>query len=128
SLLAFLPTGRIIYAAGVPVQPAFSGQVVLDGPLQLTLTLTPPVTSPGSTLNIDLLLLNQENRAASPEVVLTLPTNLSLNATRLPAGVTFNYQNNSLSWLPILSSAGETRQLTLPVQVSAADLTRPETH
>lgn len=106
-------------------EPTLSGYAVIEGPVKLEISVSPPVVSPGDEITLDIVATNQDGSPADPEITLALPTGLSFVEKRFPAGTTYNYQANTLTWLPILP-AGESQTLTLPYTVSVADLTQPE--
>jgi uncharacterized protein YkwD/PKD repeat protein len=98
---------------------------IVAGPLQLDMSVTPPVTRPGSTLTVSLTMSNRSSETAVPEIILTLPDGISLDRRVLPSATTLNMQTNSLSWQPVLSSE-EVRELHLDLQADVADFSRPE--
>lgn len=97
----------------------------IDGPLHLSLTVSPPISTPRDTVTLTLVLSNPQAEAATPELSLHLPASLAPRGQRFPASTTFNYRENALNWLPILP-AGESATLTLPFAAAVADLTQPE--
>jgi uncharacterized protein YkwD/chitodextrinase len=104
---------------------AYSGVAQIDGPLQLDLTLSPPVSAPGDTLELALRLRNRSAAPLTPTVTVQLPPGLRPRVVDLPRGVTLNVQTNALQWLPLLP-AGGAQALTLPLRVETADLLHPE--
>ena len=121
----FFPSWDTV-AAGSSVDVAFSGGAVLDGPVQVEVTVTPPVTTPGNSISLHIRLTNNEPVAISPSVLLSLPSNLTYSDSSLPAGVTYNYAGNTLTWQPILVSQDAIADIRLSLNVGAADLTSPE--
>ena len=83
-----------------------------------------PVAAWPDTVTLDVTLVNRQVQAAAPEVFLRIPPSLSPQAERLPAGTTFNFLDNSLSWMPVLPANG-TATLQLTFVASVADLLQP---
>lgn len=107
---------RLLFAATNPVTA---------GPLQLDMTLTPPVTQPGTSLTIALTVTNHSAETAVPDITVALPEGISLDRRALPSATTLNLQTNSISWQPVLSSQA-VRELLLNVQADVADFSQPE--
>jgi PKD repeat protein len=105
---------------------SFSGQAHIDGPLQLDLTVSPPVGTPGDTLVLTVKLRNSAMVTAVPQVLLQLPPGVQPDPTRFPAGMTANLQTNALNWLPVLPANGGEQQMEIAVRVETADVTQPE--
>ena len=124
SLLGLIVLGRPAPVAAAQ-EAAGAGQAVITGSLELAITLSPPVAAPRDTLTLELALTNRQERAATPEIEVSLPANLSFSQGQAPAGTTFDYQDNSFLWLPV-AAAGGTQRLQLPLTAAVADLTRPE--
>ena len=96
-----------------------------SGPLALEVTIDPPVGLPGQTLQLHARVSNQGIQAFSPSIVLRLPRGLLADVYALPAGATFNLQENRIDWLPILA-AGSVVEFTLDLTVQTADVLAPE--
>lgn len=124
SLLSFV-TARGLVMAAPTEQPTFSGFAEINGPLHLSITISPPVSSPRDAVTVEVVVTNRLAYDAAPEIVLTLPSALSSNMARYPSGTTYNLHENALSWQPIVTAGGEDT-LSLDFEVSVADLTRPE--
>jgi uncharacterized protein YkwD/PKD repeat protein len=121
SMLAFL------FASGALAAPAppLSRHVAINGPVELTLTVTPSVARPRDTVTLQIGLVNRQAQATAPEILVLLPAGLSPRGGRLPAGTTFNFQENSLSWMPVLAADGGTASFQLEFVASVADLQQP---
>lgn len=96
-----------------------------EGPLQLQLAVHPAALSPGDVLTLDLSLINSTAATATPSVSVALPTGLTVDVMKLPAGSAFNLPTNSLVWQPLVPAAGGVAKLTLPFSLTVADLTEP---
>lgn len=105
---------------------SFSGYAQIDSPIQLELLLSPTVSSPGETLQLDIRLTNQTPDMAAPEVELQLPGIIALDAATLPAGTSINLQTNGLNWLPIVTADGGVRELSIPLRVESAVVDEPQ--
>jgi len=124
SLLAITMWGPLVAARGL-MQPAAAASVEIEGPLHLTLDVSPAVSTPRDTITLTLVLTNRRATAANPRLALHLPTSLTHRGRRFPASTTFNYQENVLNWLPLVPP-GESASLTVPFAAAVADLTHPE--
>lgn len=122
----FLATGTPTSASPLPFQDDYGHFSQNLGPLQLEMTVSPPVARPRDTIILDLMLTSRVNQAIAPDVEITLPTALSNVMQRYPAGTAFDYQSNTLSWQPVLAQNEDTEQLSLEYRVSVADLSHPE--
>jgi PKD repeat protein len=100
--------------------------MTFSGPVELDLTIDPPTAAPGQILNLQVSARNQTQATLTPSVTIQFPTQLRLQTNVLPAGATLNFQNNSLTWQPVLAANGGTQQFALPVRVETADVTNPE--
>lgn len=96
-----------------------------SGPLNLVMSVTPQVTQPGETINLELLLTSGRSDPALPEIRLTIPNKLSFAPEDLPSGASFNIQTNSINWQPLVPAGGSSRAL-IPLSVDVADLQQPE--
>ena len=105
---------------------SYTGSASLSGPIQLDLTVSPPIGSPRDTLQLHVRLANSTSSFVSPQVLIQLPTTLRMDSSQLPTGVTSNVAANSIQWLPVVPASGGVRELSLPLKVSSADLARPE--
>ncbi|MDT8305410.1 MAG: PKD domain-containing protein [Anaerolineae bacterium] len=123
SLLSFLLGGGFIYAT--PSHPALSSQTTISGPLELSLSVTPAVARPRDPVSVEMVLANHQGHVATPELVLHLPAALSPRGSHLPGGTVFNFQENTLSWLPVVPANGGTVRLELAFVASVADLNQP---
>lgn len=111
-------------AAFDPKAP-YTGQATIDGPLQLELTITPPIASPGDSISMSVRLRNQTIVSASPELIIKLPPGLRSENARIPAGMTMNLQTNELVWLPLLPANGGEQQVEIALRVESADIIQP---
>ncbi|HSM58520.1 MAG TPA: PKD domain-containing protein [Candidatus Sulfomarinibacteraceae bacterium] len=125
SSLLSLVTLRGLVAAAPAEQPTFSGFAEIDGPLHLSITISPPVSSPRDTVTVEVVATNRLQQDAAPEIVLSLPSAISSNMARYPSGTTYNLHDNTLSWQPVIS-AGSENTLSLSFDVSVANVTQPE--
>jgi uncharacterized protein YkwD/PKD repeat protein len=105
---------------------SYTGVAQIAGPLQLDLSVSPPIGTPRDTLRLTAVLTNHQSLFASPTITLKLPSVLRAELSDLPAGATMNLATNSLQWLPVVPPNGERRELVLDLKVSSADLTHPE--
>lgn len=104
----------------------YTGSAQINGPVQLDVTVTPPVSSPGTALSLRLRLVNHSQVTSTPTIQLDLPSGLNLVTRSLPAGMTLNLQTNALNWLPVLLANGGAQDMTLQLRVDTADITQPE--
>ena len=112
-------------ALGVALSTFGSAQIA--GPLQFDLSVSPPVGTPGDSLELTVQLTNRSFVTSTPELLLQLPDEVRLAShAGLPAGVTANVQANTLNWLPILPANGGKQQFSLQLRVETADVTQPE--
>ncbi len=104
----------------------YSGYARADsGPLALEVNVDPPVGLPGQALRLNARVSNQGIQALSPSIVLRLPRGVSADVYALPAGATFNLQENRIDWLPVVG-AGEAVEFTIELTVRTADVVAPE--
>jgi uncharacterized protein YkwD len=108
------------------IAAAYTGTASIEGPISLDFVVSPPIGSPRDTLQLQLRVTNNTVSIVSPQVQIQLPGTLHADPGQMPTGVTTNIANNSISWLPIVPSSGESREMTLPLTVNSADLTNPE--
>ncbi len=99
--------------------------VVESGPLTLEVVLDPPVARPGDTVRLSVRVSNRGGGALSPSVLLGLPRGLSADVYALPAGATFNLQDNRIDWMPLVAG-GQTAEFALDIVVQTADVLVPE--
>lgn len=123
SLLTFLLGGGIMYAA--PSLPALSSHTTITGPLELSLTLTPAVARPRDPVTLEIVLTNHQAHVATPELVLHLPAALSPRDNHLPSGTVLNFQENSVSWLPVIPGDSATARIEFAFVANVADLSQP---
>lgn len=110
----------------VPMLAAtYTGTAQIDGPLQLSLAVSPPAGAPRDTLQLTLTLRNRTATAVSPDVLIQLPGSLGLDVGRLLHGITLNLQNGTLQWLPVVDAYGA-ETVTVPLRVGTANLQQPE--
>lgn len=93
-------------------------------PLRAELQIFPPVNRPGETVTVQVTVANTDRRAAQVEMRLSLPNNLTLRLSRLPAGAAFNAQERVVIWRPLVP-AGQMLTFSLPLEIGVADLTQP---
>jgi uncharacterized protein YkwD/PKD repeat protein len=104
----------------------YSGYARADsGPLTLEVTVTPPVGLPGDILQVNVRVTNRGVASLSPSAVVNLPRGVAADVFALPAGATFNLQENRIDWLPIVPAGGVV-EFTLDAAVQAADVLTPE--
>lgn len=125
-LLLSLTMGAPTSAATPPFQDDYGHLTQNIGPVQLEVTVSPPVARPRDTIVVDMMLTSRAERAIAPSVEVTLPAALSNMMQRYPAGTAFDYQHNILSWQPVLAENEDAEQLSLEYRVSVADLSQPE--
>ncbi len=105
---------------------SYTGLAYISGPLQLDMVVSPPVGAPRDILQFQLHLTNHSDALASPDIRLRIPSNLQVDTSRLPAGVTLNLSDNSIHWLAVVPGQGSTKEISLPLKVTSADLAHPE--
>ena len=129
-----LSIGGLLLVAGVFLllrQPSssavlYSGVAVVEsGPLTLEVVVDPPVARPGDTLRLTARVSNRGGGALSPSVALRVPRGLGGDVFALPAGATFNLQENRIDWLPVVA-AGQTQAFSFDLVVQTADVLMPE--
>lgn len=103
----------------------YTGQISVSGPVQLGLSFSPPIVTPGQTAVLNISLTNSSTQPAMPTVEVQLPPGLSLDARALPAATSLNLQTGSLIWQPVLPP-NEQRVLNANVRVNMADVTHPQ--
>jgi len=103
----------------------YTGQISLSGPVQLGLSFSPPIVTPGQTAVLNITLTNSDAQPAMPTVEVHLPPGLSLDARALPAATSLNLQTGSLIWQPVVPP-NEERALNANVRVNMADVTHPQ--
>lgn len=123
SLVTFVLGGGVIYAT--PSLPHLSSHGSIIGPIDLTLTLKPAVARPRDPVSLEVVLTNHQASPVSPELLLRLPPSLLPRGDRLPAGTSYNFQSNTLSWMPLLGGGDGTARLQLDFTASVADLLQP---
>lgn len=104
----------------------YTGLAQISGPLQLDLVVSPPVGAPRDLLQLRVILTNGTEALLSPEVDLVLPSNIQVASAKMPPGATLNLRSNSINWLPVIPGHGATKEMTLPLKVTSADLNQPE--
>lgn len=125
SLVLFSTVRGVSYASPVS-QESEVVTAQIAGPLQLDAFLSPAVNKPGDPLTLLLRLTNHDPLPAGPELIIGLPTTLSIQSNLLPAGTFYNYQANTLSWMPIVPAGESIQEITFHLVASVADLTNPE--
>ncbi|MBP6015520.1 MAG: PKD domain-containing protein [Candidatus Promineofilum sp.] len=104
----------------------YSGYARADsGSLSLEVIVNPPVGLPGTQMQMLTRVTNHGPLALTPSIVLRLPRSLSADMYALPAGATFNLQQNHIDWLPVVP-AGSVVEFTLDLVAQTADVTNPE--
>ncbi|MBE2221433.1 MAG: PKD domain-containing protein [Anaerolineae bacterium] len=127
-----LITGSILfaswkYAAANTKQTAvYPGIIYIDGAVELTVVIDPPIGQPGDSLNLRVSTKNRDITTYTPQITIQLPSQLNLPSNILPAGATRNFQTNELTWRPVLSANGGSQQFVLPLRVETIDITNPE--
>ena len=105
---------------------SYTGTAAIAGPVELALSVSPPVGSPRDTLELLVRLTNYTTSFISPQVNVNLPATLRVESNQMPTGVTSNISSNSVQWLPVVPPGSGVREIRLPLKVSSADLTHPE--
>ena len=105
---------------------SYLGLAQISGPLQLDLVISPPVGAPRDILQLQVILTNNSDALASPDLLLRIPSNIQVDTAKLPAGATLNISDNSLHWLAVVPGHGASKEMTLPLKVTSADLAHPE--
>lgn len=104
----------------------YSGYARADsGSLSLEVIVNPPVGTPGTQMQMVTRVTNRGAQGLTPSILLRLPRNLSADIYALPAGATFNLQQNHIDWLPVVP-AGSVVEFTLDMVAQTADVTNPE--
>jgi PKD repeat protein len=124
SLLSFVFGGRLVCA--VSSHPTLSSHTTISGPLELSLDLDPAVAQPRDSVALQITLTNHQAHVATPELDLRLPAALSPRSSHLPAGTVLSYQDNTLSWSPIVGADGGVARLELTLSTSVADTNHPQ--
>jgi PKD repeat protein len=122
--LTTVPPGSVAAVGQLRLLFATRTQVAV-GPLQLDVSVTPPVTRPGTSLSLSLTVTNRSSDTAVPEIIVALPDGISLDRRALPPATSLNLQTNSLSWQPVVGPDG-VRELLLNLQADVADFSHPE--
>lgn len=97
----------------------------VNSPVSLKMWVSPYASQPGDPLWLNLELSSQDANPIAPQIELTIPRNVNLDLTGLPAGVAFNVQTSSLTWQPVIPGQG-TIQLALPLEIPVVDLRLPD--
>jgi len=105
---------------------SYTGTAAIAGPVELALSVSPPVGSPRDTLELLIRVTNYTTSFVSPQVNVNLPATLRVEPNQMPTGVTSNIASNSVQWLPVIPPGSGVREIRLPLKVSSADLTHPE--
>jgi hypothetical protein len=123
ALFILLPA---IFRPAPAAATAYPGALQISGPVQLDLKINPPISAPGSLLELSLTLINLDQMTHMPEISIQLPPNVRLDMARLPAGATANLAANRLDWFPVLSANGGRQQFAMSLRAEAADILDPE--
>ncbi len=105
---------------------SYTGTAAISGPVEMVLSVTPPVGSPRDTLELLVRLTNHTTSFASPQLNVTLPATMRVGSGQMPTGVTSNIASNSVQWLPVIPPDSGVREMRLPLKVGSADLKHPE--
>lgn len=104
----------------------YTGTALVDnGPLSLEVAVSPPVARPGDTVRMTARIANHSAGTLTPSIALHLPRGFSGDVYALPAGATFNLQDNRIEWQPVVA-AGQTLAFELDIIVQTADVLLPE--
>ncbi len=104
----------------------YSGYARADsGSLSLEVIVNPPVGTPGAQMQMVTRVTNHGPQALTPSIMLRLPRSLLADMYALPAGATFNLQQNHIDWLPVVP-AGSVVEFTLDMVAQTADVANPE--
>ncbi len=104
-------------------ESTYTGLAQISGPVQLSLSVFPPVAAPGQTMSLNILLINQTAQSHAPQIIVKLPEGINLDNNSLPPGITHNLQTNDLNWLPAVSNSA---QIAIPLRIDKADIANPE--
>ncbi|MCO5204290.1 MAG: PKD domain-containing protein [Anaerolineae bacterium] len=121
-LLLAIATQQWVSAADPPEQ--VTGRAQATGPVQLDVTLDPPVIKPGATIVMRLVVTNNQAETASPQIAIQLPPAATVSRANIPAGAAFNMQSGIFNWQPVVRS-GEQVTFALPFVTGSADVNRP---
>ncbi len=124
-LLVSVTYGSPSAQAYVAEQLSFSGRAQISGPVHLQVTVTPPIGRPRDRITIELTATSRLNEPVSPTIQLALPPLLSSTLARYPTATTFDFQQNRLSWQPVLRQNGDSVTMALEYAVALADLRHP---
>lgn len=104
----------------------YSGYARTDsGPLTLEVTANPPIGRPGTQMQLVTRITNRGNQPQTPSILIKLPRGTAADIYALPAGATFNLQENRIDWLPLIPAAG-VQEFLLNLVVQSTDVTDPE--
>lgn len=104
----------------------YSGYARADSDLiSLEVSINPPVGSPGTLMQMTARVSNRGSQPLTPSIVLRLPRGAAADMYALPAGATFNLQENQIDWLPVVPAAG-TVEFALDMVVQSTDVITPE--
>jgi uncharacterized protein YkwD/PKD repeat protein len=101
------------------------GRAQINGPLQVEITLSPAIATPGDRVQLQVTLINHTQANLLPELSFQLPAGVAVDRTQLPAGMTANLPDNRLDWQPLVSANGGSLQFNLPLYTESADISVP---
>ena len=94
--------------------------------LSLFFAASETAIAPGDTFSVDLIVTNNGSSSSTPLVQLFLPASISVDLSSLPSGLSFNIQNNSMDWLPVVPGNGGNSQTRIHLTGLVADVRAPE--
>jgi PKD repeat protein len=102
------------------------GEAQISGPVQVDLSLTPAIVTPGEQMLLQIEVTNFTTAEQIPQLTLQLPAGLAADRALFPAGMTMNVAENRLDWAPVAGANGGMVSLTLPLATGTADIAAPE--
>jgi PKD repeat protein len=100
--------------------------VEVENPLTLNISLSPTASTPGERVSLTLSLRNVAYSAATPEVIIQLPDEVSPDVSTLPPGTNYNFQTGGLFWQPYIEPLGGKAQIEIWLSVKAVRMNEAE--
>ncbi|MEM7336862.1 MAG: PKD domain-containing protein, partial [Chloroflexota bacterium] len=109
-------------------QPPVSGYGIAEikGPVSFTIETEPSVVQPGDSFTLIISYSNATQSTFSPQLTFELPPNVTLQSSRLPSGMTMNFQSGQLNWLPVVSAFNGGESVSIDLQAGPANILNPE--
>lgn len=123
-LAALLFNLRLLIAEPDPQLPQPANRTLVGDGVQVDFSINPPVSQPGESVSIDLIVANSGLETASPIVTAVIPQGMLLDWRDLPPSATVNFQTGVLRWQPRVR-AQSTVDVSIPLQVVVADVAEP---